>query len=168
MDGALISIRDPLQMTIDNPRTSQEVIGSTQRLGLHENRDLKRGRAHKRGCRRAKPCMKQVVSGLFSGLNCDSRESDIINLLVQETRSIKVEQTWIPAEPQILKAAQKLTQELKNKFGRLVECNLTVIVDRLLDQTLKLGFHHKTNNCQFFCENILDKTRFQNFLDSSE
>jgi hypothetical protein len=167
-DGALISIRDPIQMSIDDARAHKEFREATQRLGLSEDRELLRGTVRERPVRRIKSCMKQVVGGLFSGLDTDFRQQDIVCRLVEVTRSIRITNSSRQRELQLQRAAEQMTTTIKTAYDIGVRNFLGVIVDRLLDRNLKLRFGFKRNNCQFFCENLLDKTPFQNLVDPSD
>ena len=167
-DGALISIRDPVQMSIDDARAHKEFREATQCLGLSENRELLRGTARERPVRRVKSCMKQVVGGWFSGLDTDPHQQDIVCLLVEVTRSIRITNSSRQRELQIRRAAEQMTTAIKEAYNIRVRNFLGVIVDRLLDRNLKLRFGIKKNNCQFFCESLLDKTPFQNFVEQGD
>jgi hypothetical protein len=109
--------------------------------------------------------MKQVVGGLFSGLGRDHHQQDIVCRLVEVTRSIRITNSPRQRELQIRRAAEQMTTTIKTAYNIEVRKFLGVLVNRLLDRSLKLRFDLRRNNCQFFCENLLNKTPFQNFVD---
>ncbi|KAH0545446.1 hypothetical protein FGG08_000447 [Glutinoglossum americanum] len=157
--GARISIRDPPQLAMTTGTTLQEddeLCVSSKRKVFH------RHGPHRK--RRIKACMKQVVGGAFTGFFKDAVEMEIIDALVQESRSC----TYDPMrartydEGRLRAATNRLVTRLQVLLGARVIRYFEVIASKLL--TVELCHHMLTNDCQRFCANILDFKSFGSFL----
>ena len=106
--------------------------------------------------------MKQVVGSPFTHLLNDSLETDIINGLVNASKEpiddpglgVLERARWLKRllEPRI--------EELKRLIGPQVSIYLESVASRLLDPNLKLKWNPMSNNCQNFCDALIDQNIF--------
>lgn len=232
LDGVIISVRDPPQLSTIEARTYGESIDATRTLALNEEQMISRGRTpqnEKRDFRRVKSCMKQVVGGLFSGLTFEheisdtkrsqssrqkkpvggrigkaparplgrgvgehkskveetpeihggeangeadlirTEESDVVDILVEKARRFQYSHLRKRNnEPRLRDAAAEVTKVLRRLIEARVREYLNIIAKRLFHEDLPLTLDFLFNNCQNFCENLLDKTHFRNFVPFSD
>lgn len=111
--------------------------------------------------------MKQVVGGAFSGLFNLGVEDDIIDTLVRESSQL-VEEGLSFSEKQMLldQCTTRLLVKLKDYLGSRVETYLASIASRLLEPETELKWHYQSNNCQKFCDNLIDRNLFGALLST--
>jgi len=105
--------------------------------------------------------MKQVVGGAFSGLFNEPVEEDIIQTLVLESKKIIDPGLDVTTQTELLDySLGRLMSKLKLYIGPRVEIYLRSITNKLIDPAVTLRWDFQNNNCQNFCDNILDKSMF--------
>jgi hypothetical protein len=112
--------------------------------------------------KRFKSIMKQVVGSPFTGLLDKSLESRIVDGLIAASQgefdnpglSHQDRTKWLKRllEPRI--------KELKDLIGTQLSVYLQSIVSRLLDTNTKLRWTPTSNNCQNFCDALIDLNTF--------
>lgn len=168
-DGVLISIRSPPQFSNGGAHLYKESETATAGLALNEARGLAKGQLNpKSRIRRLKACMKQVVGGLFSRHKTSEWESEsvVIKALVEQAEAYRPNHTKPRSDQKRLRAAaEKVTKKLRKFIGPKVRQYLAIISRRLFDPELQLKMDFFTNNCQYFCDQLLQQTPFGSFLD---
>jgi hypothetical protein len=118
--------------------------------------------------RRIRACMKQVVGGIFTGLNDDHEshelEWDIINSLVDGSRRCAKDPIKTEAfqDTRLAATAQQIVDKLRVLIGDQVTRYMDAFAKKLFVVDLAYGL--LTNHCQRFCANILDFRVFGSFL----
>jgi hypothetical protein len=158
----LITSRDPpnLQVTLADERDIE------YSLAMSEDRTLWKQQRAGRHPKRYKATIKQVVGGIFSGLSNKSLEDEI----VQDLISVSRENLEDPAQHQRKRAAlwDKTLDPLLNKLKVLMRDRVSFILDsiasKLLDTNTTLHWDQRTNNCQNFCEALIEPSVFGSLL----
>lgn len=112
--------------------------------------------------------MKQVVGGLFSRHKTTEWESEslVVKALVEQAEAYRPDHIKPRSDQKRLRsAAEKVTKKLRKFIGPRVRQYLEIISRRLFDQELQLKMDFFTNNCQYFCDQLLQQTPFRSFLD---
>lgn len=168
-DGVLISIRSPPQFSNSGAHLYTESETATAGLALNNGRGLAKGHLDpKSRIRRLKACMKQVVGGLFSRHKTSEWESEsvIVKALAEQAEAYRPDQIKPRSDQKRLRsAAEKVTKKLRKFIGPKVRQYLEIISRRLFDHELQLKLDFFTNNCQYFCDQLLQQTPFGSFLD---
>lgn len=156
--GALITSRDPpnLQVLRD---PSADVEHSLLITGRRDRTLYSQRRP--RSNKRYKTVMKQVVGGAFCGFFGQASEDNIIDALLEE--SLALVETGIPATEKNTRMDQsvgRIMTTLKSYLAPRVEVYLRSIVARLLDPDNELRWNFFNNNCQKFCDTIIDRSIF--------
>lgn len=156
--GVLITSRDPprLQVLRDSPTDIEHSLlltGKTERT-LYSQR---RARAPKR----YKAMMKQVVGGAFCGFFDQNAENELVDALVFEARQL-IDEGLGTAEKAIMmeRSTTRLLTLLKQYLSSRLETYISSIVGRLLDPKVQLRWDFQWNNCQTFCDNLIDRNVF--------
>lgn len=105
--------------------------------------------------------MKQVVGGAFCGFFDEHTEDQIIDALLEE--SLRLVETGISVtekNTQMEQCGARITSILKGYLTSRIEVYISSIVDRLLDPSVDLRWNFSSNNCQTFCDNIIDRSLF--------
>jgi hypothetical protein len=103
--------------------------------------------------------MKQVVGGAFSGLFDEALEDEIIDALVEESKK-DFQMSIDDEEKMIKKSTGRLIVLLKRLIGSRIDLYLRSVVTKLLDTQTKLKWNFRSNNCQMFCDSLLDQELF--------
>lgn len=168
-DGVLISIRSPPQFSNSGAHLYTESQTATAGLALNNGRGLAKGHLDpKSRIRRLKACMKQVVGGLFSRHKTSEWESEsvIVKALAEQAEAYRPDHIKPRSDQKRLRsAAEKVTKKLRKFIGPKVRQYLEIISRRLFDHELQLKLDFFTNNCQYFCDQLLQQTPFGSFLD---
>ncbi|PKX88985.1 uncharacterized protein P174DRAFT_516192 [Aspergillus novofumigatus IBT 16806] len=143
-NGAGISLRDPIfgqaQQTVK--LTCLAVCGETERQLWRYASPLPQKR------KRFQAVLKQVVGTPFTGWPSSAAEDEIITLLVKASSD----------------SAEGMRQELHDKVKAFLSPWASVyfksIVGRLLDSKTRLTWDGLTNNCQQFCDSLIDWEAF--------
>lgn len=156
--GALITSRDPpnLQVLRD---PSADVEHSLLITGRRDRTLYSQRRP--RSNKRYKTVMKQVVGGAFCGFFDQASEDNIIDALLEE--SLALVETGIPATEKNTRMDQsvgRIMTTLKSYLAPRVEVYLRSIVARLLNPDNELRWNFFNNNCQKFCDTIIDRSIF--------
>lgn len=112
--------------------------------------------------------MKQVVGGLFSRHKTAKWESEsvVVKALVEQAEAYRPDYNKPRSDQKRLRsAAEKVTKKLRKFIGPKVRQYLEIISRRLFDRELQLKMDFFTNNCQYFCDQLLQQTPFGSFLD---
>ena len=155
--GALITYKDPLNLQVlrdsgDDIEHSLLLTGSSKRVLWSQNRP--------RTPKRYKAIMKQVVGGAFCGFFSKDVEEDLINAVIGESTSIKDD---IPATQRAVlldQSLDRLVERLKPYLSARIETYIDSISTRLLDPQTELRWNFRTNNCQTFCDSLIDRDLF--------
>ncbi|UNI16984.1 hypothetical protein JDV02_003366 [Purpureocillium takamizusanense] len=156
--GVLITSRSPPQLQVLRDAAGEEdysllITGRSERKLYYQHRP--------RTTKRYKAVLKQIAGGAFSTLLDEVAENDIIEALIQESRDL-VDEGVSASEKAVFLAesVERLLQMLKAYLEPRVTAYLSSIVSRLLDPDVDLRWHFQTNNCQAFCDNIIDRDVF--------
>ncbi|KAI3332064.1 hypothetical protein HD806DRAFT_179608 [Xylariaceae sp. AK1471] len=164
--GALISLRDSL--TFHLPRFSE----TTRSLALSEGttRQLWCQARPSTRPKRFKSVMKQVIGSPFAGLKAGdvSLENHIIDSLISASHtafddpglSRQDRQKWLDM------LITPIMEDLKDLIGARLTVYLQSVASRLLDPQTKLRWSPTSNNCQNFCDSILDLNTFGSLVPS--
>jgi hypothetical protein len=165
-DGVLVTIRDPPQF--QSARDPDREIEHS--LSVSPERKLYHQRRGPRERRRLKGCMKQVVGGAFSGYLNESLEQETVDALVEESKAYRTDpRKSLEYNERVLRA---ITDRILAKVRKLLESRvrfcLGTIVNKLFDESVTLRWDKKTNNCQKFCESIIDYEVFSSLVSTRD
>jgi hypothetical protein len=163
--GALITSRDPpnLQVLLDSPPDAEESL-----LLSDEDDRMLWSQKRKREPKRYKCMMKQVVGGAFAGVFNPKLEEDIIDSLISESKVIPDPGLGYAVREKLLDSSiERLVSKLKDYIGSRVKIYLKSIADRLIDRSIELRWNFRTNNCQNFCDSLINRDLFGPLLPSS-
>lgn len=114
-----------------------------------------------RPLKRYKAMMKQIVGGAFCGLFDIGRENEIIDLLIEESINLVDEGITADQKTKLLDhSVEKLLANIKTYLSSRIEVYLSNIAKRLLDPDIKLRWNFQSNNCQNFCDSLIDRALF--------
>ncbi|ERF76414.1 hypothetical protein EPUS_06972 [Endocarpon pusillum Z07020] len=156
--GALITSRDPPNLQVlrdsgEDIKHSLLVAGITNRTLYSQQRE--------REPKRYKTIMKQVVGGAFSCFFKEKLEDEIIDALIEASHQIVDPGLGAAVAAAILEEClQILMAKLKEYLGPRISLYLASLAKRLVDVAVPLRWDFHTNNCQNFCDNLLDKELF--------
>jgi len=110
--------------------------------------------------------MKQVVGGAFSGYLDEKLEQEIVEALVKESQAYRTDpRKSLEYNEKVLKAA---ADRMMEKVRKLLECRVRIylgtIANKLFDESVDLRWDKKSNNCQNFCESIIDYETFSSLV----
>ena len=165
--GALITSRDP--PIWHSSRGSDPSI--TYALALSENRSLYSQVRDQRKPKRYKTALKQVVGGLFGGLFSQDLEAEVIDLVILGSQKDLDDEDESPRNNKKLLSSvlEPIMERLLTLMKSRVDIMLQSITQRLLDTSVKLHWDQKTNNCQNFCDSLIDYQIYGGLTsDSSE
>ncbi|KAK4206667.1 hypothetical protein QBC37DRAFT_434622 [Rhypophila decipiens] len=160
--GVLITNRDPPSLQVlrdpaDSIQHSLLLTGRTDRSLYSQQRP--------RTPKRYKAMMKQVVGGAFCGFLDPQTEEHIIDALLEE--SSRIVDTGIPMTEKnacMDRCVSRIMLTLKNYLASRIEIYIHSIADRLLDPKVNLRWSFTDNNCQQFCDNIIDRDLFSSLF----
>lgn len=139
----------------DSRRRRLAVGGRSDRFVWHQNHPTQKPK-------RYKATLKQVVGAPFTGILAPDAENAIVELIVAaSTRPF--DDPGLPTSDQskILDSSiGKIFEKLQPFLKARVDVYLRSIVDRLLDANISLTWNARTNNCQSFCNSLLDQDLF--------
>ncbi|KAM0553391.1 hypothetical protein ACHAPJ_007405 [Fusarium lateritium] len=158
MGGVLITSRDPPSLQIIRDPSADItncllLTGETDRTLYTQNRP--------RYPKRYKAFMKQVVGGAF----CDFFESGIEDELIdafmyESTCLVEDGMTFAEQEALLEQSTKRLLLHVKEYLGSRVQAFVSSIAARLLDPEIQLRWHYRANNCQAFCDKLIDRQLF--------
>lgn len=165
--GALITSRDP--PIWQSARGSDQSIAYA--LALTEGRLLYSQLRDRRKTKRYKTALKQVVGGLFGGLFSPYLEAEIVDLVVSGSQENLDDEDESPRKNKELlnSVLEPIMARLVTLMEPRVEIMLGSVTQRLLDPSVRLHWDKKTNNCQNFCDNLINYQLYGGLLpDPSE
>ncbi|KAG7060025.1 hypothetical protein JMJ78_0015306, partial [Colletotrichum scovillei] len=162
--GVLFTVRDRLQLhPVDTPSSSV-----SRCFALIKDRQLFRTDKHIPRDRRVKAFMKQVVGSPFWSLREEDRvaEAEIVkdvakasldyfDILMEGSKQDKQKKS---------KAKMKILGKLRKLLHERVEIYIHSIVNKLFDKSLPLEWNPGSNNCQKFCDALIDRNAFGSFM----
>lgn len=115
--------------------------------------------------KRYKAAMKQVVGIPFTGTLAPDAEVEIIDELLAASRV-----PFDEPDQQILLTdlLKPVLEKLKILIGSRVKIYLQSIAARLLDRTTKLAWSATSNNCQDFCDALIDRQLFEPLINGPQ
>ncbi|GIJ86992.1 hypothetical protein Asppvi_005891 [Aspergillus pseudoviridinutans] len=160
--GALVTLREvPIfheRFRFSNGRRrSLAIAGSPDRTVWQQMRPVTNH------TKRYKAIMKQVVGAPFSGLLSQSDELDIVRDILTASRR-PFDNHGLPAsdKQRILDSAlEPVLQKVKKLLKSRVNIYLDSITKRLLDPTVNIKWSATTNNCQNFCNSLVNTSIFE-------
>ncbi|KAF4440620.1 hypothetical protein F53441_12241 [Fusarium austroafricanum] len=158
MGGVLITSRDPpsLQVLRDPPENITNCLlltGETDRTLYMQNRP--------RYPKRYKAFMKQVVGGAFCDFFESAVEDELVDAFMHESSCLVEEgMTFAEQETLLAQSTKRLLPHLKEYLAPRVQTYMSSIAARLLDQDVRLKWHYRENNCQAFCDRLIDRDLF--------
>ncbi|CAH0050688.1 unnamed protein product [Clonostachys solani] len=118
-----------------------------------------------------KTTMKQVSGNDFCGLFDAKNENKVIDAFIQESLNVKGTCTGNGCScerEKIYAGTIRVLNELKRYLGPRVRLYMNTVAGRLLDPSVRLAWHPDNNNCQAFCESLIDSAIFRLSFTSSE
>jgi len=160
--GVRVSLREPLALasTLNRKHENQDEV-----LSLSPGRLIYRAHAPRRP-RRLKACMKQVVGGAFCEIRKIVQENEIIRALNEESQKCVYEPLKRQRydDEKLEKAAARIVKMLQELLDDKVTRYIDAIVQKLFHFATQLTWDIRKNNCQKFCEVILDYDIFGSFI----
>ena len=152
--GALITSRDP--PIWQSSGGSDRSIAYA--LALSEDRLLYSQLRDQRKTKRYKTALKQVVGGLFGGMFSPDLEAEVIGLVVSGSQKNLDDEDESPRNNKKLmnSVVEQIMERLVTLMKSRVDIMLESITQRLLDTNVKLHWDKKTNNCQKFCDSLIN------------
>ncbi|KAL8301240.1 hypothetical protein RB597_001919 [Gaeumannomyces tritici] len=164
--GVLFSIRDRLQLhPVDTPTSSVK-----QCYALSGNRSsLWSAKEHLPRHRRVKAFMKQVVGSPFwgvGGVSDTSMEARIVRAVAEASLKYAENPRKSARFNEQRKASLrgKILRDIQTLLHARLRSYLRAIAGRLLDREVPLAWHILDNNCQRFCDAIIDRRVFGSFM----
>ncbi len=143
--------------------------GGEGMLALSEDRTLWKGISRLQRPRRYKTALKQVVGGLFAGICLGELEAEVVGLVVEASRkgldhdednSWEQRQRW---EEVLGPIERKLHDLMDGRVARMFGS----VVGRLLDPGVKLRWDRQDNNCQMFCDALIDYSLYRGLVPAA-
>ncbi|POR36051.1 Uncharacterized protein TPAR_03751, partial [Tolypocladium paradoxum] len=156
--GVLITTRNPPQLqvlrdcSVEN-EYSLLLTGRTERNLYYQRRPPT--------AKRYKAMMKQVVGGAFCTFFDEQAERDVIEAFITESQELVDEGVTAAEKAAFLdRSINRLVDKLKAYLAPRVTAYISNIAGRLLDPKVDLRWSFQKNNCQAFCDNIIDRNVF--------
>lgn len=168
--GALISLRE-YPVFHDRPNIGDlqhrlAIVEDEERYVWEQKKRLEEQRPEVETRKRYKAVMKQVVGAPFTGLLSSSEDAEqqkrIIELLIEGSQR-RFDDAGLPQKDRssLLRDALKPVMErLKNLLGHRVKIYLSSVVYQLLNEKNSLRWSSTGNNCQTFCNNLIENSLF--------
>ena len=152
--GALITSRDP-PIWQSSGGSDRSVVYA---LALSEDRLLYSQLRDQRKTKRYKTALKQVVGGLFGGLSSPDLEAEVVDLVISGSQKNLDDEDESPRKNKELlnSVLEPIMERLITLMKPRVDIMLRSITERLLDTRVKLHWDKKTNNCQNFCDSLIN------------
>ncbi|KAF5021924.1 hypothetical protein F66182_6027 [Fusarium sp. NRRL 66182] len=158
MGGVLITSRDPPSLQVlrdppDNITNCLLLTGETDRILHSQNRP--------RYPKRYKAFMKQVVGGAFSGFFESEIEDELIDAFMHESSCLAEDgMSFAEQEAVLEQSTRRLLLHVKEYLASRVQAYISSITVRLLNPEVQLRWHYRANNCQAFCDKLIDRDLF--------
>lgn len=105
--------------------------------------------------------MKQVAGGAFCGLFDEHIEDDLVEALLAESQQPEKPGLGVARNTKRFdESIERLVRKLKRYLGSRVKVYLESIVRKLLDPQISVRWDVFSNNCQDFCNNLIDMELF--------
>lgn len=158
--GVLLSSRDPISLQV--PHDTEE---PHPEIALSPKRQLFT-RTTWNPLRRVKAYLKQTVGDSFQGVSNPTLELQIIECLVSASKSYTEHPlSSTQAQTQSLdNEVEKIEKGLKKLLGTRVFYFTRQIAEHLFDPKTRLIWSLTTNNCQNFCDSMLQWDKVGSFL----
>ncbi|KAH8702863.1 hypothetical protein GQ44DRAFT_732665 [Phaeosphaeriaceae sp. PMI808] len=158
--GVMITLRKPLQLLGDIELSDLEPA-----LALSSSKCVYRSNRPPL-TRRIKACLKQVVSGVFTGLTNKGGERDVISLVAEEAKKCRYNARWTQSRNtrNLERGVNRIFAALRQILGPNFAILSRIILNRLFDRRMVLEWNIRKNHCQAFCDTLLDRRVFGNFL----
>lgn len=165
LHGALITYRDPPNLQVlrdqtDNIEHSLLVTGSMARELYKQNR--------RRTPKRYKAMMKQVVGGAFCSFFDENVEDELVVAVITETMLLKEGMSVARRNEVLEEILERLIVKMKAYLSSRIEVYLASIVARLIDPAVALAWTFQENNCQVFCDNLINRDIFGALLPRTD
>lgn len=160
--GALVTSRDPPNWQLGHAG-GRDIEYS---LALSSDRKLYQQRRGPRRPKRYKTVLKQVVGGLFAGFCLGGLEAEIIDQVAEastldldnpEDHPREREKAWDDA-------LAPIEANLRSLMGSRIDLLLGSIAERLLDTSVELKWDKQSNNCQNFCDSLINYKLYGSLL----
>ena len=112
--------------------------------------------------RRLKACVKQTVGGAFSGRLDPELEAEIVQELISEARKYNRDPRTRQAvrDKRLNEAAERLLPKLKQYLEPRISRLFAMFARRIFDRRFIIQWDARKNNCQNFCDGLLDHRSF--------
>ena len=163
--GALITSRD--SPVWQSSRGSDQSIAYA--LALSEERLLYSQLRDRRKTKRYKTALKQIVGGVFGGLFSADIETEIVDLVISGSQENLDDEDESPRNNKKLlnSVLEPIMERLVTLMESRVDIMLGSITQRLIDPSVKLHWDMKTNNCQNFCDNLINYRLYGGLVSDS-
>ncbi|KAL8366755.1 hypothetical protein RB595_010558 [Gaeumannomyces hyphopodioides] len=164
--GVLFSVRDRLQLhPVGTPASSVKEC-----YALSGNKSsLWFAKEHLPRHRRVKALMKQIVGSPFwgvGGLSDTSIEDRVVKAVAEA--SLKYAENHRKSarfnEQRKASLRHKILRDIQSLLHARLKSYLRTIAGRLLDRDIPLAWHILDNNCQRFCDAVIDRRVFSSFM----
>ncbi|KAH8587283.1 hypothetical protein B0O99DRAFT_556899 [Bisporella sp. PMI_857] len=165
--GALVTIRDPPNLQAHGEVSSK--VGRRLALSTGTARTLwTQPEIKEKLPKRYKAAMKQVAGASFSGILDPNLERDIIKALIKASQQ-RFDDPGLHATEQ-RKLLDQILGNLLSKLKHLIESRVSIylgsVAKRLLDPLTELHWSATSNNCQNFCDMLIDWEKFGPMIGS--
>ncbi|KAI9779636.1 MAG: hypothetical protein M1839_007301 [Geoglossum umbratile] len=165
--GALVTVRDPPNLQVHGEVSSK--IRRRLALSTGTVRTLwTQPEIKEKLPKRYKAAMKQVAGAPFSGILDPNLERDIIKALMKASQQ-RFDDPGLHATEQ-RKLLDQILGNLLSKLKLLIESRVSIylgsIAKRLLDPQTNLHWSATSNNCQNFCDTLIDWEKFGPMIGS--
>ncbi|KAK6528282.1 hypothetical protein TWF281_009528 [Arthrobotrys megalospora] len=163
--GALITTRESLVFHSRRPIEGAKSLAVSEGQEGQPRQLWQQGRSQHTP-KRFKAIMKQVIGSPFTGLLDGNLEDSIINALITSSQqafndpglSRQDQARWLKS------LVTPILKDLKILLANRVSIYISSIVSRLLDQGTNLKWSATTNNCQNFCDSLIDQKIFGSLI----
>ncbi|KAG4252959.1 hypothetical protein FPRO03_08408 [Fusarium proliferatum] len=158
MGGVLVTSRDPPSLQVI--RDPSESITKSLLLTGERNR-LLYIQDRPRHPKRYKAFMKQVAGGAFCDFFESGIEDELIDAFIHESNCLTEDGlTFAEQETLLEQSTKRLLLHVKEYLASRVQAYISSITAHLLDPEVQLKWHYRDNNCQAFCDKLIDRDIF--------
>ncbi len=139
--------------------------GGEWMLALSEDRQVFKHCSPPQRPKRYKAALKQVVGGLFAGVCLADLEEDIVNLVADASRKdLDGDDNAWNRRQRWDRVLEPIHQKLHDLMDSRVASMLGSVVGKLLDPEVKVGWDRENNNCQMFCDALIDYSLYRGLI----
>jgi len=160
----VITCREPpqLQAIIDPSGEEEDSLLITEE---HDGGRTLWSQKRARTPKRYKCMMKQVVNGAFAGVFETEKEQDVIKALIVESQNEPDPGLTLADKMKLQDASLgRILDKLQAYLGPWVDKYLKSISDRLTANETALQWDFHSNNCQQFCDSLINNSLFDSLL----